>query len=68
MRPEHRARCLAVMTGQGDLSEAQADKLIDAGYQTGKLLRAATDQELLAIQGIGRTAVAKVRAWAGGGE
>ena len=56
------------MTGQGELSEAQANKLIDAGYQTGKLLRLATNAELLAIQGIGRTAVAKVRAWAGGGE
>lgn len=68
MRPEHRARCLAVMTGQGELSEAQADKLIDAGYQTGKRLRLATNAELLAIPGVGRTAVSKIRAWAGGGE
>ena len=68
MRPEHRARCKNVMTGQGQLSEAQADKLIDAGYQTGKRLRLATDEELLALQGIGERALAKVRAWAGGGE
>lgn len=65
MRPEHRARCVGVLVGQGDLSEAQADKLIDAGYQTPRLLRAATDNALLAILGGEQAALDKVRAWVG---
>ena len=65
MRPEHRARCIRVMLGQGDLGARQASKLIDAGYQTGRLLREATDEELLAIGGIGQATLDKVRAWVG---
>ena len=65
MKPEHHARCRAVMMGQGKLSRPQADKLIDVGYQTGRLLREATDEELLAIEGIGQATLDKVRAWVG---
>lgn len=66
--PQHRARCTEAMLGRGGLSEAQADKLIDAGYQTGKRLRLATDEELLALEGVGQATLDKVRAWVGGGE
>jgi len=62
MRAEHRARWVAVMMGQGKLSEAQANNLIDAGC-VGKRLRTATDEELLAISGVGQATADKVRAW-----
>jgi len=64
MRPEHRARWVATMVCQGKLSEAQANKLIDKGC-IGKRLRTATDEELLAMNGIGQATVDKVRAWVG---
>ena len=64
MRPEHRARWVATMMGQGNLSEAQANKLIDAGC-IGKRLRETSDEELLAIEGVGQATVDKVRAWVG---
>jgi len=64
MRPEHRARWVATMMSQGNLSELQANKLIDAGY-IGKRLREATEEELLAMKGIGQATVDKVRAWTG---
>ena len=54
------------MLGQGKLAKGQADKLIDAGYQTGRRLRLATDAELLAIPGIGQGTLKKIRDWAGG--
>jgi len=52
------------MMGQGKLSEAQANKLIDAGY-IGKRLREATAKELLGAKGVGQATVDKVRAWVG---
>lgn len=64
MRPEHRARWVAVMMGQGKLSEAQANKLIDAGC-VGKRLHTATNEELLKIAGVGQATADKVRAWIG---
>ena len=64
MRPEHRARWVAVMTGQGNLSEAQANNLIDKGC-VGPRLRAMTDEDLLATKGVGQATVDKVRAWIG---
>ena len=64
MRPEHRARWIRTMMGQGKLSEAQANKLIDAGY-IGKRLREATAKELLGAKGVGQATVDKVRAWVG---
>lgn len=48
------------------ISKGQADKLIDAGYPTPRFLREASDEELLAIEGVGRGTVKKIRAWVGG--
>lgn len=64
MRPEHRARCVNGIMESG-INATKASLLFDAGYTSAKLLRAATDEELLAIPGIGRTAVGKIRAWLG---
>ena len=66
MRPEHHDRCLNLIMRRADLSKTKAGKLVDANYQTARLLREATDEELLAIPGIGRTAIGKIRAWVGG--
>lgn len=64
MRPEHRARCeRAIM--QSGVSKAMASKLFEAGYIKAKLLREATNDELLAIEGIGQATVAKVCTWGG---
>ncbi len=65
MRPEHYARCEREITKSG-VSKAVARKLIAAGYPTPRFLREATDEELLAIAGIGQGTVNKVRAWLGG--
>lgn len=65
MRLEHRVRCVNLIMDRGKLSKAQANKLIDAGYQTGRRIREVTDQELLAIEGIGRGTLKKIRAWVG---
>lgn len=67
MRPEHRARWIGVMLGQGNLSEAQANKLIDAGC-IGKRLREATAEELLAVKGLSQATADKVAAWMGSGK
>lgn len=66
MRPEHRTRCISAMMRQGKLSESVANILIDAGYQTAPWLRRATNEELLAIEGIGPINVRKIRTWVGG--
>lgn len=64
MRPEHRARCEKAIMRSG-VSRAVAGKLIDADYQTARLLREASNEELLAIDGIGRGTIKKIRAWVG---
>lgn len=64
MRPEHRARCEGGIMESG-VSATKAGRLFDAGYTKAALLRAASDEELLAVPGIGRTALGKIRAWAG---
>lgn len=66
MRPEHRDRCVTMIMRQADLNKTKAGKLVDAGYQTGRLLRETTDEELLAIEGIGQVVVGKIRDWVGG--
>ena len=43
------------------IGKRMAGKLIDAGYSKVKLLRAATDEELLSIEGVGQATVDKVR-------
>ena len=64
MRPEHRARCVGGIMESG-INVTKAVLLFDAGYTNVRLLRAATDADLLAIPGIGRTVVGKIRAWLG---
>ena len=65
MKPEYRARCeKAIM--QSGMNKAMAAKLFDAGYIKAKLLREATNEELLAIPGVGRGALKKIRAWVDG--
>lgn len=64
MKPEHRARCVSGIVESG-VSTTKADLLFDAGYTSAKLLSGATDEELLAIPGVGQTAVGKIRAWLG---
>ena len=64
MGAEHRTRNVRAIMQSG-LSETKAGKLFDAGYFKAKLLREATDEQLLAIPGIGRGALKKIRDWAG---
>ena len=64
MRPEHRDRCINGIAESG-LSKTKAAILFDAGFWPVKQLRKASDEELLAIPGIGRAAVDKIRAWVG---
>lgn len=64
MRPEHRTRCVNGIAESG-LSKTKAALLFDAGFWPVKRLREASNDELLAIPGIGRTAVDKIRAWVG---
>ena len=64
MRPEHYARCEQEILKSG-VSKAMAGKLIDAGYQTPRILREASDEELLAIEGVGQATVDKVRVQVG---
>ena len=64
MRPEHCARCIEGLMQSG-MGKAQAEKLLDARFWPVKKLRAASDAELLAIEGIGQATVDKVRAWVG---
>ena len=40
---------------------------MDAGFGIAREIRAASDEELLAVQGIGKGMVAKLRAWVGHG-
>ena len=65
MKAEHRTRCIRPMMQQGGLAEVQAGILVDAGYQTATRLRAATNDELLSLDGIGSVTVRKVREWIG---
>lgn len=64
MRPEHRARWVSGIMESG-VSTTKANLLFDAGYTNVRLLRAATNEELLAVPGVGRTVVGKIRAWLG---
>lgn len=61
-KPMLQARALAQYLGVGDT--AALDRLYrvaEAGYTTLQALKTATDAELLAIPGIGRAAVARLR-------
>ena len=66
MLSEHRARCVGGLMESG-MGKAQAEKLLDAGLWPVKKLRVASDEELLAIEGIGQATIDKVHAWAGKG-
>ncbi len=60
MKPEHRARCEQAIERLGT-SKSQAAKLFEEGYQTPRFIREATDEELLAIEGIGVGTVKRIR-------
>ena len=65
MRSEHRARCVNGIMESG-VNATKANLHFNAGYTSDKRLRAATNEELLAIPGIGQGALKKIRDWAGG--
>jgi len=50
-----------VSTTDLDLEENVLDKLIDAGFETDVQIRAASDESLLAINGVGKGTLAKIR-------
>jgi len=60
MNPEHRARCEQAIERLG-VNKAQATKLFEEGYQTPRFIREATDEELLAVEGIGLGTVKRIR-------
>ena len=60
MNPEHRARCEEAIVRLG-MSKAQARELFEAGYQTPRFVREATDAELLDVEGIGVGTVKRIR-------
>ena len=60
MEPEHRARCEQAIMRLG-INKAQAVNVFEAGYLTPRFLREATNEELLAIDGIGERAVRRIR-------
>ncbi len=52
-----------VIARRGGIPRPVADRLMDAGFGIAREIRAASDEELLAVQGIGPGMVAKLRAW-----
>ncbi len=56
-----------VIARRGGIPRPVADRLMDAGFGIAREIRAASDEELLAVQGIGPGMVAKLRAWVGNG-
>ncbi len=54
-----------VIARRGGIPRPVADRLMDAGFGIAREIRAASDEELLAVQGIGKGMVAKLRAWVG---
>ena len=60
MNPEHRARCEQAIMRLG-VNKTQASELFEAGYQTPRFVREASNEELLAIEGIGERAVRRIR-------
>lgn len=66
--PEHvstRDRKANVIARRGGLPRPLADRLMDAGFGLAREIRAASDEELLAVQGIGPGMLTKLRAWVG---
>jgi endonuclease III-like uncharacterized protein len=59
---EHQERIRDAITRSFDISARKAQLLMDAGYITWKAFEEATDEELLAIEGIGQDTVDKIRA------
>ena len=53
-------QCILRLEHRG-LDASTAQKLVDAGYYTPRMIKAASDRELKAIPGIGDAAVARIR-------
>ncbi len=56
-----------VIARRGGIPRPVADRLMDAGFGIAREIRAATDEELLAVQGIGPGMLTKLREWVGNG-
>ncbi len=52
-----------VIARRGGIPRPIADRLMDAGFGIAREIRAASDEELLAVQGVGPGMLAKLRAW-----
>ena len=52
-----------VIARRGGIPRPLADRLMDAGFDKAAKIRAASDEELLAVQGIGAGMLAKLRDW-----
>lgn len=63
----HEKRMQNNVAGECGISEQKALRLAEAGYGRLRDLRAASDEELLAVQGIGPGTVKKIREAIGGG-
>lgn len=64
--PQHvsiRDRKGNVIARRGDIPRPIADRLMDAGFGIAREIRAASDDELLAVQGVGPGMLKKLRAW-----
>ena len=59
--PEFSPEQVVILAEMLDLTETQTDALIAAGYNTADKLRAAADDQLRAIDGIGPAAVRNIR-------
>ena len=62
---EHDARKESVIAKRGKMPPGIAKKLSEAGYGLARDLRAATDKELLTVQGVGQGTLKKIRDWVG---
>ncbi len=64
--PQHvsiRDRKGNVIARRGGIPRPIADRLMDAGFGIAREIRAASDEELLAVQGVGSGMLKKLRAW-----
>ena len=59
-------RCRQVIQQRGGVSARIAENLMQAGFRIARELRNATDEELLAVEGVGESTLIKIRAWVGG--
>ena len=52
-----------VIARRGGIPRPIADRLMDAGFGLAHKIRTASDEELLAVQGVGPGMLKKLRAW-----